>query len=166
MKSKIAAILIGGLAFGMLSGIPFVGWLWFIWALLGGALAILIYRKMGKVESATTKECLTIAIGAGVVGAIVLFSMAMIMTVAMWMGFIWSGRPNMTFWKAFGNTLEFMIEKDLPRTIFQVAMSLVCAVLSVAFAALGGFLGSLFLYKKPAAQPPLAAPKFGAQPLN
>ena len=50
MKSKIAALLIGGLAFWISSLIPFIGGLWLIRAGLSVILAIIVFTKLSELE--------------------------------------------------------------------------------------------------------------------
>lgn len=45
MNGKFLAALAGGVAAGFLAGMPIVGWLWFIWAILGGLLAVYLYYR-------------------------------------------------------------------------------------------------------------------------
>jgi hypothetical protein len=68
MNERTKAAVIGGVIAGVLSGIPFVGGCCFLWALLGGFLAIFMYTKnaTGPMEMADAAKMGAIA---GAIGA-------------------------------------------------------------------------------------------------
>ncbi|MEO8648507.1 MAG: hypothetical protein ABI539_05015 [Acidobacteriota bacterium] len=69
-RTKVFASIAGGLLAGVISSIPIIGWLWFIWAILGGLLAVfLLYRKVGG--SIEIVDGLILGGAAGLIGAVV-----------------------------------------------------------------------------------------------
>ena len=163
MKHKILPILIGGLILGVISAIPFIGWLWFVWAILGGFLAVLLYKTFSKAQTAKPVEGVIIGLSAGVLGGVLMFVLSTIISFVITMMAVWSQRPGMTMMKAFGETIEYIVEKNMPMTIYGIIVTLVASVLAIAFATLGGFLGWLLFFRTSAA-PQTVAPNSGVTP--
>ena len=54
MEDKAKPILVSGLVAGLLSGLPLIGWGWFLWALAAGFLAVHLFMKKhpsGRLEN-------------------------------------------------------------------------------------------------------------------
>lgn len=147
---KLTAILVGGLALSLISAIPFVGLLWFIWAILGGMLAVFIYQKLDKNPSVQTIECVLVGLGSGILGGVSMFTLAffvwLLYPLITW---IWSKQPDLTLFPTYVESLNSLISSP-EYLIRHVLVSLVAAVLAIGFATLGGFLGKLLFYKNAA----------------
>ena len=80
-KSKILAILAGGLFAGILSGIPIIGFLWLIWAILGGIIAVGLYFLIAG-PPVSAMDGLVLGGGAGLIGGIANVAVDAIIIVA------------------------------------------------------------------------------------
>lgn len=146
-------MVLGGLAFAVVSVIPIIGWLWFIWSILGGLLAVFLYKTWKEGDPATTKESVLLGLGSGVIGGVIMFVLSIIMAFLVAFIMTWMNRPNLKFMKAVGETFEFLLEKSFPMILIQIAISFVAAVLVIGFATLGGYLGWLFFVKPTLSNP-------------
>ncbi len=156
MKSKILASLLGGLFIGVISIIPIIGWLWFIWAVIGGLLASLIQYLFVKSEIKTI-DGVWAGAGAGVIGAIV-----NVVGVTLW-AVIASAFVTLARNDPSGDTLSMFASSfafSLPGILLNVVFGIPIILLAFAFGTLLAFiLSSINAKPQPAPNPFYSAPR-------
>jgi|ERR1044071_1555689 hypothetical protein len=151
MDNKMKAALIGGAVAGVLTIIPLVGNCCFLWALLGGFLAVFIYLK-GVPGPLAPGDGAKLGLRAGVVGAIIY----LVITLP-WM--LISGGSMMS--QAMqeggaGNAVGGGIIAGLGAFIVVVVAAII-----VGLTAVGGLIGAAILGKGAGAPPPPPPPPAG-----
>ncbi|MGH9898123.1 MAG: hypothetical protein ACRD4L_04645 [Pyrinomonadaceae bacterium] len=155
MGGKLKPILIGGVAFGLLSSIPFINLpnaCCCAWAVGGGLLAAYFFSKDSLVPI-TPADSAIIGALTGVVGGIVYF------VVGVPLGLIIGTTMAGVFITALQNVnpqqaaeisrIILVQESSLPTQIlFAVISGIMWIVLFIIFSTLGGLLGSVLFGKK------------------
>jgi hypothetical protein len=152
MNNNTKAAVIGGVIAGVLSGIPIVGGCCFLWALIGGFLALFMYSK-GAPGPIQMGDAAKLGATAGVIGAVI--------SVIIGLPFF-----------LLGVGLSSMGNSDLPNAGINTGIMAASGVLGlvlravfvVAFAVIGAVIGAAILGKKgggPAGAPPPPPPPGG-----
>lgn len=136
MNNRTKAAVIGGLIAGVLSGLPIVGTCCFLWAILGGFLALFIYVK-GQPGPMEMGDAAKLGAMAGVIGAVV----SIILGIPFFL---------------LGVGLSAMGNSDVPNAGFATGMAAASGVLGfvlkavfvIAFAVLGAVIGAATVGKK------------------
>ena len=150
MGDKLKGALIGGLAAGVLSVIPFVSSCSCLWAIGGGLLAGYLYIKSSP-EPVTMSVGATVGALAGVLGTEILFVFRMLLSLAFGM----AGGLDAQFRRA-GVQLPFS------GVVLVLIAKIIGAILTIVFATVGGLIAvPIFEKRKGAAEPP-PPPAFGA----
>jgi hypothetical protein len=144
MDNKMKAALIGGGVAGLLSIIPLVGNCCFLWALLGGFLAVFIYLK-GAPGPLAPGDGAKLGLRAGVVGAIIY----LIIALPMWLISGGAAMSQAMQESGTGNAVGTGMLAGL-----GIFMVVVVAAVIVGLTAAGGLLGAAILGKGAGAPPP------------
>ena len=156
MASKIKPTLIGGIAIGILSIIPFVSALNLAccaWAILGGGLAAYIYVKDSTTPVAMGEGAMVGGL-AGALGAFIYLILYMPMVLLLGLG--------ATYEQMFRNAGL----KDLDGNVILIGGGLFLALMLAVMATVGGVIGTK-LFEKRSNQmgtPPVPPPDFGNMP--
>lgn len=156
MNNKLKPAIIGGVALGILSVIPFVNWANIcccLWALLGGALASHLYVKSSPVP-ANAGDGAILGAMAGLVGAVIAVVIGIPVSILMSSvvsGIIVSLMRNIN--PSQGEAMRTQIEAG--QTVAgAIVNGLILAVCLVIFSTLGGLLGIAIFEKRKGAVPP------------
>ena len=151
MDNKMKAALAGGGVAGVLSIIPLVGNCCFLWALLGGFLAVFIYLK-GAPGPLAPGDGAKLGLRAGVVGAIIY----LIIALPMWLISGGAAMSQAMQQSGAGDAVGTGMLAGL-----GVFMVVVVAAVIVGLTAVGGLLGAAILGKGAGAPPPPPPPPVG-----
>lgn len=151
MDNKMKAALIGGGVVGLLSIIPLVGNCCFLWALLGGVLAVFIYLK-GVPGPLSPGDGAKLGLRAGVVGAIIY----LVIALPLW---LISGGAAMS--QAVQDSGASGAVGSGMLAGLGIFMVVIVAAVIVGLTAVGGLLGAAILGKGAGAPPPPPPPSYG-----
>ena len=148
MKAKLVSALAGGFFAGLISCIPIVGWIWFVWAILGGCLAVfLFYRKVGPAIEVV--DGLLIGGIAGLIGGVAnLVGVGVISLISSAIGaLLQSGSADPL--ASFSMSVVF--------SLFGIGINIVFSILMVFISLISGLLLALILRStsRPQAAPPV-----------
>jgi len=157
MNNKLKAALIGGVVFGLLSVIPFIGICCCLWAILGGMLATYLYVKNSPTPANAGDGAILGAL-AGLVGAVIYLVLGIPIAIAM--------GPTMR--NLFFSIIENVEPRqaDMMRQRFEasgdaiiplIIQTLIIAVVLFVFSIIGGLLG-IPIFEKRKGGPPSAPP--------
>jgi hypothetical protein len=157
MKQKILAGVLGGLLAGIISVIPIIGWLWFVWAALGGLAAVFIFYLWVK-PRITLVDGLIVAGIAGLVGAVLNFLGVVIFAVlaALFSAFVSSATDD----KMAAFTSSLLV------SLISIGINLGISVLMFLITLVVGFLLGLVLYLVNKPSTPTIAPPPPVNPFN
>lgn len=136
MKTRILAAVLGGLFIGVISIIPIIGWLWFIWAVIGGVLATLIQYLFVR-QNIKIIDGVWAGAGAGLVGAIV-----NVVGVTLW-GVIASAFVAFVRDDASGDKMGLFVSSfafSLPGILLNVVFGIPIILLAFGFGTLLAFI--------------------------
>ena len=167
--NKLQPALVGGLVLGLLSSIPFVSLANIcccLWVLLGGAIAARMLVKRSPVLPVTMGDGAVVGLLAGAVGAGVM----LLISVPLGILGVGSGMAE-SLLRYMGEAVnDPNVRQEMERAIEQMRQQsagqrlagvlfnwLISAVVTVAFATLGGIIG-VAIFEKRKGQPPVAGP--------
>ena len=148
MDNKMKAALVGGGVAGLLCIIPLVGNCCFLWALLGGFLAVFIYLK-GAPGLLAPGDGAKLGLRAGVVGAIIY----LVIALPMWL--ISGGAAMSQAMQEAGGSGAVGTGMLAGLGVFMV---IIVAGVIVGLTAVGGLLGAVILGKGAGTPPPPPPP--------
>ncbi len=142
MSGKTKAIILGGLAIGIISAIPFIGWGWFLWAILGGALAAYL-NVQSSTERVEIPGGLLIGTLAGVLGSIINLIGYIIVLV------VWNVIYGLFMTSSGGDPGQVIISMIIGGSV-GIVWNLVLIIPIIIFGLLGGLLGTAIFEKRTA----------------
>ena len=144
-RTKLIAMLSAGVALGILSSLPIAGWLWFVWAFVGGGVAAWLHLRRSS-QPSTYADGAILGLAAGGLGGIV----NVIGTVAI-------SLASIALQQATLNTPEKALARDLNTTfgafaiVTQFLWNLGLIIPIVVLACVGGLVSvALFEQRMPA----------------
>lgn len=163
MDRKIQPALIGGVAFGVLSSIPFVNLpnCCCIWAIVGGALAAYMYISKSEVPAMPADGAILGAI-AGVIGA------AIYMIIGVPIGYVTGNIAMRALSGLAGGNANFPGMASPLSIAGALLNGLLVSVFFVIFSTIGGLLGTVIFEKRKGGTggmtPPPPSSNFGGTP--
>jgi Family of unknown function (DUF5518) len=154
MNDKLKPALIGGVALGILSAIPFVSTCCCLWALLGGLLATYLYVKNSPAPASVGDGAMLGAM-AGVVGVVIFLVVGI--PVAYAMGptsreLLFKLMENMD--PAQAARMRAEMENSATSIVPFIIQGLVLGVVLFVFSVIGGLIGVPIFEKRKGGPPP------------
>jgi hypothetical protein len=142
MSGKTKGIILGGLAIGIISAIPFIGWGWFIWAILGGMLAAFLNIQSSP-ERVEITDGLLVGTLAGVLGGIINIIGYFIFLV------VWNVIYVLFMTSSGGDPVQMILSMIIGASV-GIVWNLVLIIPIIIFGLLGGLAGTALFEKRTA----------------
>jgi hypothetical protein len=148
MNNKLVPALIGGVILGILSSIPFINYCCCIWAIAGGAVAVMMYVQKSPTRVSVGEGAMVGAM-AGAIGGAIYFVLGSIIGIL-----FGAAQMNQAFQQAG-------IKMPLSGAALIVLGTFIGAIFLVGLGTVGGLIGVPIFEKRKGDDAPPPPPSFG-----